>query len=128
MLNFEFSIIAITETKIKKVSHPTFDINLHNYNTFHTPTESSSGGTLLYVSKTLNSKIRKNLQIYKSKELESTFIEIVNKKKKNILVGYIYRHPCIDNFNDDYLQPLLAKLSSQNKQERRRLEHLQPIL
>ena len=23
---------------------------------------------------------------------------------------------CIDNFNDDYLQPLLAKLSSQNKQ------------
>ena len=118
MLNFEFSIIAITETKITKGSHPTFDINLHNYNTFHTPTESSSGGTLLYVSKTLNSKIRKNLQIYKSKELESTFIEIVNKKKKNILVGCIYRHPCmcIDNFNDDYLQPLLAKLSLQNKQ------------
>ena len=54
------------------------------------------------------------MNIYKSAELESTFIEIINHKK---LVGCIYRHPAMDlnEFNDYYLNELLHKLSSENK-------------
>ena len=57
------------------------------------------------------------MNIYKSAELESTFIEIINHKKSNIIVGCIYRHPAMDlnEFNDYYLNELLHKLSSENK-------------
>ena len=62
-------------------------------------------------------KKRNYLNICKSAELESTFIEIINRKKMNILVGCILRHPVIDlnEFNDYYLNELLHKLSSENK-------------
>ena len=33
------------------------------------------------------------MNIYKKLELESTFIEIINPKKSNIIVGTIYKHP-----------------------------------
>ena len=55
--------------------------------------------------------------MYKSKELESVFIEIDIPGKKNQIYGCIYRHPCmdIDLFNEEYLKNLLAKLDSENK-------------
>ena len=55
--------------------------------------------------------------IYKSFELESTFIEICNTKKTNIITGCIYKHPSMNTneFNDDYLNELLDKLSKENK-------------
>ena len=58
-----------------------------------------------------------DLKIYKSFELESTFIEICNPKKTNIVIGCIYKHPImnINELNDDYLIELLHKLSKENK-------------
>ena len=57
------------------------------------------------------------MNIYKSAKLESTFIEIINHKKLNILVGCIYRHPVMDlnEFNDYFLNELLHKFSSESK-------------
>ena len=57
-----------------------------------------------------------DVKIYKSAEIESTFIEIINDKKLNILVGSIYRHPVMDlnEFNNYYLNELLHKLSLTN--------------
>ena len=53
---------------------------------FHPPeckyTAAEKGGTMLYVSKKLHYKPRKDLEIYAKKELESTFVEIINKKNK----------------------------------------------
>ena len=84
-----------------------------------TPTESSAGGALLYIADYLTYKQRKDLtkQTYKSKELESIFIEIMYKKKKNVIIGCLYKHPCmpIDEFNDEFLLPLLEKASKENK-------------
>ena len=76
-------------------------------------TESASGGTLLYISNHLSYKPRNDLCIYKSTELESTFIEILNPKKINVIVSCIYRHPHMDlnEFNDYYINNLLDKLS-----------------
>ena len=55
--------------------------------------------------------------MFKSMELESTFIEIAYKKKKNIIVRCIYRHPkkCIDEFNDNFLHPLIDKVNEEKK-------------
>ena len=62
-------------------------------------------------------KSRKDLSIYKSYEVESTFIEILNSKKGNVIVGCIYRHPSMSlaEFNDYYLNKLLDNLSRENK-------------
>ena len=40
------------------------------------------------------------------------------KKKKNVIVGCLYKHPCmsIDEFNDKFLLPLLEQASKENKQ------------
>ena len=55
---------------------------------------------------------------YIKKELESTFIEIINPNGKNIIAGCIYRHPFIypSEFNDVYLHELLQNLGNDNKQ------------
>ena len=55
--------------------------------------------------------------MYKKKELESIFIEVINPQGKNIIVGCVYRHPCMDLslFNDTYLRDLLDKLICENK-------------
>ena len=41
--------------------------------------ESSKGGTLIYIDQNVKYKIREDLKLYKSKEIESTFLEITKK-------------------------------------------------
>ena len=68
-------------------------MNLKGYSHESCPTESATGGTLLYISSSnLSSKNRNDLRTYKSAELESTFIEILHQKKKIGIVGCIYCH------------------------------------
>ena len=45
-------------------------------------------------------------------------MEIINKKRKNLIVGCIYKHPSLNNldFTHSYILPLLEKLSYENKQ------------
>ena len=50
-LNVSFDILAITKTRIKKDSSRPINLQLSNYLTEHTPTESSAGGTRLYIIK-----------------------------------------------------------------------------
>ena len=71
-------------------------MNLNNYSFESTPTETSAGGTLLYIANYLSYKCRNDLNIYKKNELESTFIETVNPRKSNIVMGIIYRHLSMD--------------------------------
>ena len=90
-------------------------MNFNNYSFEFT--ETSAGGTLLYIANHLSYKCRNDLNIYKKNELESTFIEIVNPKKSNIIVGVIYRHPSMDftDFNCNYLNKLLENTSKEQK-------------
>ena len=70
------------------------------------------GGTLLYIDKSLKYKLRKDLNLNKPNEIELTFIEIIETKKKNTVISCIYKHPKvpIKEFLNDNLQPLLIKL------------------
>ena len=56
------------------------------------------------------------MNIYKKFELESTFVEIINPKKSNIIVGTICRHPKMDvtEFNN-ILNNLLKKINQEQK-------------
>ena len=113
---FSFDCIAITETKISSNIHPTKDINISNYHYYSTPTEASKGGTLIYVSDRLISKPRKDLEIYKPKELESTFIEIVVPRGKNFIVGCVYRHHGIEqNEFNELFTSILDKTNKEKK-------------
>ena len=79
--NMNFDIIAISETRItKNINNILSNINLNNYAFEFTPTESSAGGTLIYVANYLAYKPRTDLEIYKKAHLESTFIEIILKR------------------------------------------------
>ena len=114
----DFQVIGISETRLKKTQETTANIHLKNYNIEHVPTESSNGGVLLYIKKAINYKLRPDLMIYKKRELESVFIEIIQKDSKNIVVGCIYRHPCMQQseFADEFLKPFSEKLISESKE------------
>ena len=83
-------------------------MQIPGYNFEFTPTECNNGGTALYIKKRLNYKLRNAIQIYKSKQLESTFIERT-QDKEHVVVGCIYRHPSMElaEFNSHYLTNLL---------------------
>ena len=115
-LKFEFDILAISETKLQQNTQPTHDISIPNYNIEHTPTEATKGGTLLYISDKFDYKPRKDLEIYKSKDIESTFVEIIRPKSKNIIVGCIYKHHTIKQKDfRELLSPLITKVSKEKK-------------
>ena len=78
---------------------------MKGYSYEYCPTESAVGGPLLYISNPLSYKHRNYLCICKSIELESTFIEILNSKKTNVIAGCIYWHPHMDLKNKNKNQP-----------------------
>ena len=49
--------------------------------------------------------------------LESIFIEIINPNKKNLIVGCLYQHPCMEvyKFNNDFVSNLSEKLLQKKK-------------
>ena len=114
LLDFWFDIICISESKIIKDYAPKVDINITGYKSpVSTTTESTKGGVLIYAKNTINFKPRSDLNIYKSKELESLFIEIINEKESNDIVGVIYRHPCMNptEFIDNHMKTVTDKIS-----------------
>ena len=116
-LKNNFSITGITESRVKVNSKPLINMSLSNYNIESTPTESEKGGTLLHISSDLNYKVRNDLKIYKAKELESVFIEIINRDKKNYIVVCTYKHPNMltHEFND-ILIPILETICLENEE------------
>ena len=83
--NKNFDIISISKTRKTKNISLTNNLTMNNFSFEFTPTESSAGGTLLYVANHLSYKPCLDLNVCKSNELESTFIEILNPKKLILL-------------------------------------------
>ena len=66
ILDINFSLIGITETKFSRDVQPPFNYTLPNYSVEQTPSDSSAG-ILLYISNLLTYKPRKNLNLLCSK-------------------------------------------------------------
>ena len=82
------------------------------YSEVSTPTKSTAGGVMLYISNCFAFKSRLDLDacLYLPRLLESVFVEIVLLNKPNIIIGLL------KSFNSEYLKPFLYQLSSENKQ------------
>ena len=115
-LDKQFDVIGISETRIQSITGSSSNLNISGFSFEDSPTECSAGGTGLYISENLVYERRSDLEMYKKNELESTFIEIIYKESSNIIVSCIYRHPSmpLNEFNDDFLQPLITKLSAEH--------------
>ena len=116
-LDIDFDIIGITESRISKTNFSPTNIALANYVIEQTPTESNAGGALLYINRKHSYKIRKDLKLYKPHKIESVFVEVIMPKRTNIIVECIYRHHNIDDFNSNYLRPILHKLSKESSKK-----------
>ena len=66
-------IIGITQCRLRKNRKILSNIDLNDYS-FESTTESTRGGNLIYIQNDLRYKIRKDLNLYWEKEIESTFI------------------------------------------------------
>ena len=87
------------------------------YKLYNTPTNSSKGGTALYINSDFDSFERTELKA-QTDLYESVWAEIKNKNSKNIVLGCVYRHP--SNIRSDYnefnkyLDTTLNKLVQEN--------------
>ena len=120
-LSFKFNIIGISEHKIRKDTLPSSNILIPGYEEFiFEPTETTHGGTGFYIKDNIDYITRKNLQINSPGDFESIFIEIQFPKKRNLIVGCVYRHPgsdiSIQDFTNLHLSHILQKISFENKQ------------
>ena len=77
-LKIKPNIIEISEIRLQKGKEPITNISLPNYVHEHTPTQSDKGVTLLYKDKNIKYLLRKDLNIFENKMIESTSIEILN--------------------------------------------------
>ena len=68
--NIQFDVIARTKTRKTKNISVTQNIELNNYFSEHTPTESSAGGTL---AKPLSYKTCSDLNIYKKLKFQNPY-------------------------------------------------------
>ena len=95
-LNFRFDFLCFSETKITDGIAPILDITLSGYqDPIDVPTEANKGGVVIYVRDGIDFKLREDLHMYSSKELESVFIEIINTNDKNSIIGVVHQYCCI---------------------------------
>ena len=112
-------IIGVSETRINEINKRSSNYDIQGYSLISNPTEAAAGGTALYILKSITCKPREDLakSVYHSKLLESTFVEIECRKKANIIVGCLYKHPVMPTgvFNENFLANLLNMINREGK-------------
>ena len=114
-LYFSFSLIGLTETKIKSDQTQIVNTDLPGYQFLSQPTLSDWGGVAFYIKDNLHFKVRPDLSSA-TEDFETLWIEIHNYSHSNLLCGIIYRHPNsnLGNFVD-YLNLVTDKISRECK-------------
>jgi len=113
-VNYGFDVIGITEHKIHEDTDAISNLDIPGYHPFlYDPITTSHGGAGLYINDSLVFTERKDLQFNSPGNHESIFVEVILPKKKNMIIGCIYRHPTsnltIQEFNNVIMGPLLQK-------------------
>ena len=98
----KLDIIAISETRITKQVSLSNNLNLNNYSFEFTPTETSAGGTLLYIANHLSYKCRNDLNIYKKMNLTLLLLKMSIQKNQILLW---------ESFTDIHLWTLLTLIA-----------------
>ena len=98
----KFDILAISETRTTKQVPLSNNLNLNNYSFEFTPTETSAGGTLLYIANHLSYKCRNDLNIYKKMNLNLLLLKLSIQKNQIFLW---------ESFTDIHLWTLLTLIA-----------------
>ena len=114
-LNHNFSMIGVSETKIKLSTEELPNYIIPGYNFFSQPSLSNAGGVGIFISKKISSSLRNDLSCSHN-DFESLWIEIESDLHHNLICGVIYRHP--NNNLESFLNHLnyvVEKINSENK-------------
>lgn len=62
---------------------------------------------MIYIHKNLRYQLKKDLNIFKPKATESAFIEVINDKRLNTIIGCIYKHlkKIVNEFTNEFMLP-----------------------
>ena len=120
-LDHTFDIIALSETWNSEKTQLTFSPKrLEGYQDYYGTTGISlKGGCGFYIRNTYTHIPRKDLefQIKESGcETENCWIELINEKGPNVLIGVFYRHPSKNNkIFEEKLKKVLKKINKEKK-------------
>ena len=114
-LKFQFSIIGLSEIKLKVGQSFITNIEIPGYNFICQPSLSSESGVGFYIKKELKFVLRDDL-CESREEFESSWIEIDNSSQPNILCSIMYRHPnsSLEKFTK-FVYSCLDKIRNDNK-------------
>ena len=110
-----FGIIPISETRVTKNTSLLNNLNFNNSFEF-TPTETSVGGTLLYIANHLSYKCCNDLNIYKKVNWNLLLLKLSTTKNQILLwESFTDIHLDLTDFNCNYLNKLLENISKEQK-------------
>ena len=115
-LDFSFSLIGLSETKLKVDKDYVANVNIYGYNFISEPSISNAGGVGFYIKNNFNYVIRSEFTLSDS-DYEALWIEIQLVGQSNIICAVMYRHPNgnLDNFMN-YVNSTIEKIHHENKQ------------
>ena len=87
-LNYSFSVIGVSETKISTVDSVNFDTSIPGYKFEYVPTPIASGGVGMYVKDSLNYTI---IDKTSNEAFQALWIEFQLSRQPNIICGVVYR-------------------------------------
>ena len=93
-LTLMFSVIGLTETKVKVIQDPLFNTEIQARVFESQPTISNAGGIGSYICTDLSYTIGNDLSTT-NPDFQSLWIEIQSKSNSNMICGVFYRHPNI---------------------------------
>ncbi len=110
-LTFHPDVIGVSEIWDSD-NHPiTTNVDIPGYTLYKTSSSSQNGGVGLYIKSSLTAIHRNDLNISNS-DFETVWVEIDNKKSKNMLFCCVYRHPSTDiETLTDHFENIFAKIS-----------------
>ena len=112
-LNFEFSIIGVSETKTISGKEMDFNPSIPGYVFEYVPTPLASGGVGVYINDSLKYTV---IEKVSDEAFQSLWIEIQLPQKSNIICGIIYRQHNSPKRFQEYLMINLKDQSPQKNQ------------
>ena len=114
-LNFSFSLIGLSETKIKSDKNNLLNISIPGHNFLSQPSSTNAGGVGFYVKSGLNHTLRQELTTTHV-DFQALWIEIQCDGQQNLICGVLYRHPngSFETFMD-YVNSTVEKIYQENK-------------
>ena len=103
-LDYNFSVMGITEKKIRDDNFLDFNPHIEGYNLEFVPTPLASGGVALYIKNNLKYTV---LEKQSNKAFQALWVEVHLINQANVISGVIYRqHNSPESFQEYFVDTL----------------------